>query len=230
MPKRVTKRRAPKLRGRRCHAARLLQSAPGPKAPEACLSRKSLPLFFTLLLMYLFPSGRLPPKDLWNCGVPGGVRRDAVAPPFSLFRRLLHQISWTNLGSIVHGLFINCWKVFLLMYLPCSRPIFGRISFRISYCFAFLLFRRTLGDTYSTVEFAWFSYMHLFQKLGFFMRSNSENYRNAGLFSHHFSSMFMTFSASISASICSSIFDGKWLPKWFTKLTCGGPYSRPSSA
>ena len=44
------------------------------------------------------------------------------------------------------------------------------------------------------------------------MRSNSEHYRNAGLFWHHFSSMFIIFSASISVSICSSFFDGRWLP------------------
>ena len=45
------KPRAPKLTGRRCHAAWRLQSAPGSKAPEACLARKSLslPIFFILM-------------------------------------------------------------------------------------------------------------------------------------------------------------------------------------
>ena len=53
--------------------------------------------------------------------------------------------------------------------------------------------------------------MHLFQKTRFLMRSDSENYPNADLLSHHFSSMFMTLSASISASIVSSIFYGKMI-------------------
>ena len=92
-------------------------------------------------------------------------------------------------------------KVFLLMYLPFSRPILGSFTYRISSLFTFLLFRRTLADAYSIVEFVWFSYMHLFQKIRFFMRSNSEIYRNAGMISHHFSSMFITFSALISISM-----------------------------
>ena len=37
MPKRITKRRAQELRGRRCHAAWRLQSASGPNTPRACL-------------------------------------------------------------------------------------------------------------------------------------------------------------------------------------------------
>ena len=38
LQKQIMKRQAPKVRGRRCHAAWRLQSAPGPWAPEACLT------------------------------------------------------------------------------------------------------------------------------------------------------------------------------------------------
>ena len=42
-----------------CHAAWRLQSAPGPKAPEACFARTSLSLSFTFLLMYFLSVGYL---------------------------------------------------------------------------------------------------------------------------------------------------------------------------
>ena len=90
-----------------------------------------------------------------------------VAPRFHFFALFSHKISWTILGSVFHCFCIICWKVFLQMYLPFSRPIFRRFSYRISYLFTFLLFRRTLGDTYSTWEFGWFSYMHLLKNFDF---------------------------------------------------------------
>ena len=102
---------------------------------------------------------------------------------------------------------------FLLIYFPFSRPILGRIPYRFSSIVAFLLFRRTLGDTHSTGEFVWFSYMHLFQKTRFFMRSNSENNRKTCMSSHHLYSIFKTCSVSMSVSICSSILDGKMVSK-----------------
>ena len=54
LQKQIMKRRAPKMRGRRCHAAWRLQSAPGPWAPEACLTRKlhSLPSFLSIILVF----------------------------------------------------------------------------------------------------------------------------------------------------------------------------------
>ena len=57
------------------------------------------------------------------------------------------------------------------------------------------------------------------------MRSNSKNYRNASVFSHHLFSMFMTFSASILASI----FDGRLLHKWTVSVRTCLPFLQPSS-
>ena len=67
--------------------------------------------------------------------------------------------------------------------------------------------RILLGNSYDSRT------CNFFQKLRLFMRSNSENYRNAGLFSDQFSLIFMQISKWISASICSSICYGNWLPK-----------------
>ena len=47
---------SPKMRGRRCHAAWRLQSAPGPKAPEACLGGKEGSLTFCTSPFRNFPS------------------------------------------------------------------------------------------------------------------------------------------------------------------------------
>ena len=98
------------------------------------------------------------------------------------------------------------WKVFLLMYLPFPRPIFGKKTYRVPSLFYFPSFsanpRRHV--------FCWGIRIILVHApfsttLFFVMRSNSENYRNGGLFSHHCSSMFMICSAPISVSV----FDGK---------------------
>ena len=105
-----------------------------------------------------------------------------------------------DFGIDFYCFYIIVWKVFLLMCLPFSRPIFARFSYRMSSLFAFLLFRRTLGDTYSTGEIEWFS--HIIQKTRFFMRSNSKtniemqvwfriiSLRFSWLFRHRFSHRF----------------------------------------
>ena len=55
LQKQIMKRRAPKMRGRRCHAAWRLQSAPGPWAPEACLTLNLHSLSVIYLLYNFFP-------------------------------------------------------------------------------------------------------------------------------------------------------------------------------
>ena len=47
---------------------------------------------------------------------------------------------------------------------------FGHIFYIFSLIFDFLIFGRTLPDTYSTAGFMWFAYMHPFPKTCFFMK------------------------------------------------------------
>ena len=112
------------------------------------------------------------------------------------------------------GFCINLWKVFLLMYLPFSRPIYENISYRFYFGWGFPSFSaNTRRPVFYCVNRMILVHAP-FSENSIFMRSNSENYRNAGLFSYHCSSIFITFSESISVSICSLFFDGRWLPKW----------------
>ena len=163
-----------------------------------------------------FSFGRLPPKDLRNCSVPGGVRRDAVAPSLSLCRTFFTSNFVNDFGmvaaSFVGRLFSYCtflfrdlfWENFLTDFQLCLLPFF-------------------FGEPSATLILPGNSYdsrpCTFFQTLRIFMRSHSENYRKAGLFSHHFSSMFMTFRASISVSIFSLILDGKWFQNWDKNVT-----------
>ena len=69
--------------------------------------------------------------------------------------------------------------------------------------------------------------MHIFQKTRFLMRSNSEKYRNAGLFPANFSSIVRTCSASNSASNFGYNFWQKWLQNGIQKYSGNRYFSRP---
>ena len=110
------------------------------------------------------------------------------------------------------------YKVFLPMYLHFSRPNFGSffIKFHLCCCPSFSATPRRHAF-YCGVRML-FVHAH-FTENSIFMKINSDNYRNAGLRSHHWFSMFIILSASISASICSSIFDGNMAPKMVQKIS-----------
>ena len=84
------KRRAPKMRGRRCHAAWRLQSAPGPWAPEACLTRNlhSLIYYISIILVFFLGyilSGGFFDVKLGGCGVtPPPAQTPFFASIFSI--------------------------------------------------------------------------------------------------------------------------------------------------
>ena len=133
-------------------------------------------------------------------------------------------VTSSPLDIIFHTFYIKaretCWNRFSLFLHHLLEGFSPNVpSFFATYCwtkiltdfhilFAFLLFRWTLGDTYSIWDFVWFSYMHLFPKTRNVMRSNSENYGKTYIFASFFFDVH-ELSASISVSICSTIFDGK---------------------
>ena len=83
-----------------------------PEGARGVFKRKvTFPIFY-FSIDVLFSLGRSPQKDLWNWSVPGGVRRDAVAPSFSLVSTFFTSNVVNNLGIDFHGFCIICWKVF----------------------------------------------------------------------------------------------------------------------
>ena len=83
-------------------------------------------------------------------------------------------------------------------------------------------------------KFYWGIHMILvhatFSKISISMRSNSENYRHAGLFSYHFVFDVHELSASFSVSILSCIVDGRIVQKWSQNCSGDRYFSRPSRA
>ena len=141
------------------------------------------------------------------------MRRDPRHSHFFTFSYFFHIKFRGRFGD-------RCLMVFASFFGRCSPnvPSFIATYFLKHFlqnfiCVAFLLLRRTLGDTYSTKENRMILLHAPFSENPIFMRSNSESYQNADLFPHHFSSSYIICSASISASICSSDFDGKWVRK-----------------
>ena len=90
LQKQIMKRRAPKMRGRRCHAAWRLQSAPGPWAPEACLTRKlhSLIYYISIILAfflgYILSGGFFDVKLGVRCVTPDSAQTPFFASIFAI--------------------------------------------------------------------------------------------------------------------------------------------------
>ena len=92
-----------------------------------------------------------------------------VAPCFHFLALCSHQISWTILGLIVPDFCIILGMCFLLMYLPLSRPIVGRLFTGVHLCLLCLFFgelsatRILLGKSYDSrtctffrkLDFSW---------------------------------------------------------------------------
>ena len=105
-------------RGRRCHAAWRLQSAPGPWAPEACLTRNlhSLSVIYLSIILVFFLgyilSGGFFDVKLGGCGVtPPPAQTPFFASIFSItlvsFTHVIHTSAtpndpprWSNFSSL----------------------------------------------------------------------------------------------------------------------------------
>ena len=139
LPKQNTKTPSPKMRGRRCHAAWRLQSAPGPWAPEACLTRKlhSLSIILVFFLGYILSGGFFDDK----LGVRG-VTPPCAQTPFSA--SIFAIDFWRSFFRILAPFVVHFWVIFhVLSMLPASL-----------FCYRFCIIFESLFNEFSERRFS----------------------------------------------------------------------------
>ena len=120
-------------------------------------------------------------------------------------------------SSLFHWCLVDVSMVFTSLFRHGFFMFFGRLCFRISDLFDFLLFRRHAFYPMKTMVLTHSTLSENLNSILKHIKNNQKTNYFWDNFRIDFSSIFMPFSASIFASIFSSIFNEKCLQKWSQK-------------